>query len=78
VASTGVTSDVKCILVRKPMGRRPPGRPVCRLVDIITDIQETRWGHGLDCSESGKGQVIDSFEHSNEPSGSTLCEKFLD
>jgi len=44
-------------------------------IKTVTDIQETGWGRGLCCSESGKGQVAGSFEHSNEPSGSTICEE---
>jgi hypothetical protein len=78
VASTGVKIDAKCVLVGKPKRRRPPGRPMCRLVDIITDIQDTGWGRGMDFFESGKGTVVGSFEHSNEPSGSTICEQFID
>jgi hypothetical protein len=34
-------------------------------------------GHILDRSVSGKGQVADSFECCNEPSGFTKCGEFL-
>jgi hypothetical protein len=36
-------------LVRKSEGKRPNGRPRCRWEDNIKmDLQEVRWGHGLD------------------------------
>ena len=31
------------------------------------------WGHGLDLSGSGQGQVAGSYECGNEPSGSIKC-----
>jgi hypothetical protein len=34
--------------------------------------------YGLDASGSGQGQVADSCEHGNEPSGSTKGREFLD
>ena len=36
------------------------------------------WGHGLDCSGSGQGQVADTCECGNEPWGSIKCGEFLD
>jgi hypothetical protein len=36
------------ILVGRPEGRRPLGRPGRRLDDIKVDLQEVGWGHGLD------------------------------
>jgi hypothetical protein len=33
---------------------------------------------GLDTSGSGQGPVADSYEHGNEPLGSTEGEEFLD
>jgi hypothetical protein len=61
VARTGVTGYAKCVLVRKPMGRRLLGRSRCRLVDnIVTDIQETGWG--VDCivlnQERNRGRAL--------------------
>jgi len=42
VSGIGVTSDAKCVLVGRPMGRRQLGRPRCRLVDnIVTDKVHT-------------------------------------
>jgi hypothetical protein len=42
--------DVYRVLVGKPEGKRPLGRPTCRLVDNIdTYLPEVAWeGHGLD------------------------------
>jgi len=36
------------------------------------------WGHRLDLSGSGYGQVADTCECGNEPSGSIKCGDFLD
>ena len=37
------------VLVVKPEGKRPLGRPRCRWKDKIKmDLQEVRWAHGLD------------------------------
>ena len=36
------------------------------------------WGHGLDLSGSGHGQVTGSCECGNEPSGSIKCRVFLE
>ena len=42
MARIGVKSDAKCVLVGRPMGKRPLGRPRCRLVDnIVTDKVHT-------------------------------------
>jgi hypothetical protein len=49
------------------------------LVGHIFLIKGNRvWGCGLDSLSSGKGQVADSCEHGNEPSGSIKCGEFLD
>ena len=46
---------------------REPGRPRGRWKrNIKMDLQEVGWGHGLDCSGSGHGQVADSCECGNE------------
>jgi hypothetical protein len=37
------------------------------------DLREMGWGHGLDQSGSGQGQVTGSCECSNEPSVSIKC-----
>jgi len=36
------------------------------------------WGHGLDRSGSGEGQLAGTCEWGNAPSGSIKCEEFLD
>jgi hypothetical protein len=37
------------VLVRKPRGNRPLGKPKRRFEDNIKmDLQEVEWGHGLD------------------------------
>jgi hypothetical protein len=36
------------------------------------------WGHGLDQSGSGCGNVAGSGECGNEPSGSIKCGEFLE
>jgi len=37
------------VLVRKPDGKRPLGRPRHRVEDNIkVELQEVRWDHGLD------------------------------
>ena len=42
------------ILMGKPEGQRPLGRPRRRWeVNIKMDIQEVGWGHGLDLSGRG-------------------------
>jgi hypothetical protein len=49
----GLKKNTYRILVRKPDGKRPLGRPRHRLVDNIKmDLRETGWD-GLDCSGSG-------------------------
>jgi hypothetical protein len=66
-------------LVRKPEGRRQLERPRRRWEDNIKmDLREVGWGHGLDQSGSGYGQVASSCECDYEPSGSIKCGEFLE
>ena len=63
------------VLVGKPEGKRPMGRPRRRWVDNIRmDLQEVGCGYvdwiGLD---QDKRQVVDACECGNEPSGSVKC-----
>jgi hypothetical protein len=45
------------VLVRKPDGKRPLGRPRHISEDYIkVELQEVRWRRGLDSSGSGQGQ----------------------
>ena len=55
----------------KPEGKRPLGRHRHRCDDNIKiDLQEVGWGHRLDLSGSGLGQVAGICECGTEPSGS--------
>jgi hypothetical protein len=60
------------LLLGKPEGNKPLGRPRHRWVDNIRmDLGEVGSGScGLDCSGSGQGQVESSCECGNEPSDS--------
>jgi len=67
------------VLVGKPKGKRPRGRPRRRWEDNIKmDLQSGMWGYGLDRAGSGQGQVAGTCECGNEPSGSIKCGEFLD
>ena len=56
------------VLVGKPGGKRPLGRPRRRWMDNIRmDLQEV--GCGLDWAGPGQGQVADACECGNESSG---------
>jgi len=49
VACTGESRDVYRVLVGKPEGKIPRGRPSLRWEDnIMMDLQEMGWGLGLD------------------------------
>jgi hypothetical protein len=60
----GERRGVYRVLVGKPMGKRPPGRPRLRWKDNI------KMGHGLDRAGSGQGQLAGTYECDNELSGS--------
>jgi len=75
VACMGGEKGIYRVLVGKPEGKRPLGRPRCRWVDNIKmDLQEVGCGYvdwiGL--------AVADACECGNEPSGSIKCGEFLD
>jgi hypothetical protein len=63
------------ILVGKPEGKRPTGRPRRRWVDNMKmDIGEIEWlWYGLDRTGSGWGPVEGCCEHGNEPPGTIKC-----
>ena len=68
------------MLVGKPEGKGPPGRPRSRWEDNIRmDLQEVGCG-GMDWIKvaQDRRQVVGTSECSNEPSVSIKCEKFLD
>jgi hypothetical protein len=50
----------------------------CRNRKISENIQDVRWGYGLDRSGSGLRQVAESCECGNEHSDSIKCGEFLD
>jgi hypothetical protein len=68
----------KCtkVLVGKPEGKRPLGRPMCRWEDgIRMDLREIGLGGcGLDSTGSGQGLVAGCCECSDEPSCSCATE----
>jgi len=74
----GEERGVYRVLLGKPEGRRPLGRPKCRWVDNIRmDLQEVGCGYmdwiGV---AQDKRQVADAFECGNELSGSVKCGEF--
>jgi len=83
VARMGEERGVYRVLVGKPEGKRPLGRPRSRWVDNIRmDLQEVGCGHvdwiGLAQDRDRWGQVAYACECGNEPSGSVKCGEFLD
>jgi hypothetical protein len=72
VARMGERRGVYRVLVGRPEGKRPLGRPSHRWEDNIKiDFRRNRdrWGE-LDSAASGYGPVVGFCEHGNEPSGS--------
>jgi hypothetical protein len=73
VAPIGEKRNAYWILVGKPEGKRPPGRPRRRWVgNIKMDLGEIKLG-GIDWIDVAQGLVEGSFEDGNEPSGSVKC-----
>jgi hypothetical protein len=65
------------VLVRKPEGKRPPGRPRRRWEDgIRMDLREIDWGCGLDLTDSGQRPVAGCCDSGDEPFGSCATELF--
>ena len=79
VARMGEEREVYRVLVGKPEGKRPLGRPRRRWVDNIRmDLQEVGCGH---VDWIGLAQDRDRWRtlvSANEPSGSVKCGEFLD
>jgi len=42
------------------------------------NLKELGWGHGMDWSGSGQGQVAGTWKFGNKPSASIKCGEFLD
>jgi hypothetical protein len=71
----GEDRKVYKVLVAKPEGKRPLGRPRRRWEDvIIMDLREIGCGCGLDSTGSGQGPVAGCCECGDEPSGSGAME----
>jgi hypothetical protein len=79
VAIIGETRRIYMVLVGKPEGKRPLGRPRRRWEDNIkVDLQEVGCGgHKLDRADSGKGQVAGTCDCGNEPSVYIKCGEIL-
>jgi hypothetical protein len=62
----------KCpVLVGKPEGKRPLGRPTLRWENgIRMDHMEIGWGGGVDPTGLGYGPMVDCCEYGDKPSGS--------
>jgi len=57
------------VLMGKPVGKRPLGRPWHGWGENITmDLQEVGWGTWTELISSGYGQVVGDSECSNKPS----------
>jgi hypothetical protein len=71
VARMGEKRSMYRLLVGKPEGKRPLGRPRRRWIDNIKmDKRDMMGWYGLDWSRIGYGQVESSYEIGNEPTGS--------
>jgi len=69
----GERRGVYRVLVGKPGGKRPLGRPRCRWEDNIKmDLQE------VGCWGIGSIELTEVSECVNEPLGSIKCGEFLD
>ena len=72
MARMGEGRGVHRVLVQKPEGKTPMGRPRRRWEDNIKmDLQE------VDGVGSGQGQVAGTCEYGDEPSGSKNAGNFL-
>ena len=79
VARMGEERGVYRVLVGKPEGRRPLGRPRRRWVDNIRmDLQEVGCVYRDWFGLAQDREVADACECGNEPSGSVKCGEFPD
>jgi hypothetical protein len=75
VARMGEEREVYKVLVVKPEGKRPLGRPRRGWENgIRMDLREIGLGAGLDSTGSGQGPVSGCCECGDEPSGSCATE----
>jgi len=77
-ASTGDMRNAYKILVGKPVGKGPLGRPRRTCKDIKCILRHKVGKCGLDAHGSGWRLITDSCEHGNEPLGSIKGGKCLD
>jgi hypothetical protein len=78
VTRIGEIRNVYRVLVEKPEGKRPLGRPRRGWEsNIRMDIREM-WWKGVEWIHLAQGSVAGSFGHGNEPSGSIKGGDFLD
>jgi len=78
VADIGEGRGVHRVLVGKPEGKRPVGRPRCRWQDNnMLHLREVGGGWRLDGVGSRKGQVASTCEYGDELSGSMKCREFF-
>jgi hypothetical protein len=70
------------ILVGRPEGKRPRGRPRLKWEDNIenikVDLQEVGWGGWTGLIRPRIGQVVGACECGNEASASIKCREFLE
>jgi len=66
------------VLVGKPEGKRPLGRPGRRWEIILKWIFGKWEGWRLDGVDSGEGHMAGTCEYGDEPSSSIKCGEFLD
>jgi hypothetical protein len=70
VACTGEGSGVYRVLVGRPEGKRPLGRPRCRWEDNINLNLRKIGINGPNWIQLAQDKVVGFCEHGNEPSGS--------
>ena len=73
-----VKRNAYTVLVRKPEGKRPLGKPGRRWeYESGSEKQEGGGGRGVDLYGSGLGQVAGCCVHDNEPLSPIKCWEFL-
>jgi hypothetical protein len=80
VARIGERRGIYRVLVRKPEGKRPLGRPKFRWEDNIKmSLYEVGWGRGMDLIDLGQDRMVAaSCTRDKDPSGSVKFEELLD
>jgi hypothetical protein len=74
-ARVGEKRNLYKVMVGKPEGKRPLGRPRCRWEDgLETFLGRLAWGCGFESTGSGYGPIAGCCECGDEPSGSCVTE----